>query len=509
MTEQGTLKNYKPDYSVARLAVVGIAGFFAGCIILFLQDFFTPLATDSVFHEIHYNPRVIADSTIRKKAVEVSGHLEELKKKIVLVADTTVADKEKNSAEQLVLKTQIKEDSVKLIQLNRYVQYYEGLSAADSMSFAKINNLLHFNITPEMLTDWEKQYDAEGNAVVFTVNCEFKDPEMKITDTIRHQTDFVIKPLPPSDISFLTKYPSVGIWVLLILVFTSLCFMIIPSALSLKKKAEKVFEDQHYAAPGIYTFRKILLIQLGLFSLTMLVWKLTFFDDAVVKNIFFMQYMTTKLGWIIAIGVVAGSFCMAGFVHTASMLSFFTAPLVTLRKEIDTLSNQSKQAKTTAQQQGLPATSDVIDKQLDQKQQEEARRKEMFAALAAVFQTYFMMSALILSFTVLCTGALFNAIGSLDFVKLLTDDWGYNPVRNDFIYFYGALFTIVLLLVYIPAKIKFSEVDVWSEETQAAGENRKWPDVLKNSLGSIKSILVATSPLLVSLVQAFFDAIFK
>jgi hypothetical protein len=95
-------------------------------------------------------------------------------------------------------------------------------------------------------------------------------------------------------------------------------------------------------------------------------------------------------------------------------------------------------------------------------------------------------------------------VNSLDFLKLLINNWGYQPVGNDFIYLYGGLYTIILLLVYVPAKMRFSEVDMPDNDQPTT----TLIDKFKNPIGKISGLLVATSPLLVSIIQSLFDILF-
>jgi hypothetical protein len=145
---------------------------------------------------------------------------------------------------------------------------------------------------------------------------------------------------------------------------------------------------------------------------------------------------------------------------------------------------------------------------LDSKVAEQDEQQTVFSKLTKIFQTYFLLAATILSLMVLCTGALYSTVNSLDFIKLLADDWGYSPARTDFIYLYGGLYSIVLLLVYIPAKMRFSEVDI-SDKPPVPAENAKWYDFLKDPFGALRGTLVATSPLLVSLIQSLLDVLFR
>src|SRR5690606_9236140 len=94
---------------------------------------------------------------------------------------------------------------------------------------------------------------------------------------------------------------------------------------------------------------------------------------------------------------------------------------------------------------------------MEEIQTEQNRDKAIHDGLGKTFHAYFILSAILLSLLVVSTGALYSAVNSLDFIKLLTDDWGYSPVRSEFVYLYGALYTIILLLIYVPARIRLEE----------------------------------------------------
>ena len=240
-----------------------------------------------------------------------------------------------------------------------------------------------------------------------------------------------------------------------------------------------------------------------------LIWNRSFYDEDIVKDLFFMKSLNISMNWVIGLGSVSGTFCLAGFIYTASMLSYFAKPLVKIRKEVDAqrlVVQKSQPVNISSSVNAQVSTPEQL--LLDAKEVEQKDQEVIFNKLAKTFQTYFLLAAIILSLMVLCTGALFSIINSLDFIKLLADDWGYSPARGDFIYLYGGLYTIILLLVYIPAKMRFSEVDIWAKQA-APAENAKWYDFLKNPFGQMKGVLVATSPLLVSLIQSLFDILFK
>jgi hypothetical protein len=506
-TDSQLKHSWQPDYSVAYLALFGIAGFIFGCVFLFYDDIFSS-KTDSVFHEVVYNPRAYIEAAAGKAedsfTVAIKRRTDTVKMFRCLASNTkekcdTAAIRNYDTAALKKIDTALmlssnKIDEGKIKILGKYKKYYQDVASSDSIGFKELNKVLHFNITPAIVNKWESDFPKDknwrtGTCNVGIINYYFKDPE-KLEDKIGGTTTMYAEK-SVSDIEFVGKYPASGMWILLILVFCSFCFIAIATCIHLKNKVGLVFSEQNYAKPNPRQYTLICLLTASCLTLMLFVWWHSFYDDDVVKNLFFMEHLITSMTWVIGLGCLAGSFCMAGFIYTASMLSFFAKKIKESKREIEQLT---------------AANSSATEQKATQDQQQ-----LMFNKLAKIFQSYFVISAIILSLTVLCCGSLFSTINSLDFIKLLTDDWGYSPARNDFVYFYGALFTILLLLAYIPAKIKFSEADVWSSSTTIppGTGNGKWYDILKNPFSQMKDVLVATSPLLVSLVQWLFDVLFK
>ena len=519
-TQAGKSKEITPDYSVAKLAAVGIVGFLFGCILFFYSDFSTPFTTDSIFHEIVYNPRLHGGIAV-KNATDSFENLIACKNEIIktneniIKANNALAKTDTNVAstinrlneENKKLANEREIDTNKIKLLSNYRKYYEDVSETDSLGFKELNKVLHFSITANDLDVWDTMFNLKEYSFEKDVNFYFKNSDLKMPERIGGIAEFKTVPAK-SDVAFIGKYPSAGIWILLIMVFCSLSFLSIVIAVNQKSKIAKIFVDGGYNAVEEKRYWWICLYTLLVIGFLMIVWHYSFFDDSVVKNIYFMKNMIVSLNCVIALGVLAGAFCIAGFIYSASMLSFFAKPLIATRKAVKQKEIKIDQTKSMALNNDKAEPVAAADqKALADEQSKQNMQEHTFNKLATIFQNYFMLSAIILSMVVLCTGALFATINSLDFVKLLADDWGYSPARSDFIYFYGALFTIILLMVYVPAKIRFSEVDVW--RTNTVQGNGKLIDIIKNPFGPIKDLLVATSPLLVSLVQSLYELLFK
>jgi hypothetical protein len=128
---------------------------------------------------------------------------------------------------------------------------------------------------------------------------------------------------------------------------------------------------------------------------------------------------------------------------------------------------------------------------------------------------FFVCIAIILSFVVFCTGALYSAVNSMDFIKKISADLDYMPVRQDFVYVYGGLHTLLILMFYIPVKLKFASyqsIFVNAANEAAEGDSKTGAAKIKKAITTPlnKSIefLVAGSPILISFLQAVLDYFF-
>jgi|GEM_PF-1212384 len=498
MDEDKKKPDFKTDYKIARLSGLGILGFIIGSIIIFYPDLFSK--ERSIFHEIEYKPRELAAITIEHPRDSVKKIID-AKKDSIRVYDSLISLNAKDDASIARKKTLLNENSkdspvVKL--LNAHIAYYKDASDTDSTAFSKLNNDFHFKIDNDTINKWNENFEKKGYQWKDSVAYYFKDSSVPLS--VKGKTIFTIKKYK-SDISFVTKYPSAGVWLLLILVFCSFSVIAISTCIYLKNKIITLFNDNSITGLSGLDYYLVCFFTLLSFLALLGILNLSFNDEEVIKDIYFVRTINSSLFWVRIIGYLAGSFCLAGFIHTAAMLGYFAKPL----KQLAQIIKQQRAILRDTGNTGSAAVQAQVTLQDTLDQQNE--KKIIYDQLLNIFQTYFILSAVILSLMVLCTGGLYNAINSLDFMKLVADDWGYSPVRPDFIYLYGGLHTIILLLVYIPAKLRFTEINI--EGSAVVPAEGKWYDFLKNPFTHLKDVLIVASPLLASLVQSLLDLLFK
>jgi hypothetical protein len=467
-----------PDYRIAKLSAVGFIGLLVGFLILSWHDITRPDKglPLSNFHEISYQPRLIVARAFGKLVAS-------LDKSIQTNWDSVNVKPAKPATDPKLAewKNKINEDSALRKTLTGYQRYYEDASPADSLSFTELNKLLHFNFTIESLRKWDDSFSVtNGDQWRDTARFWIKLPgitKVTYTDT----AGFTIA-RPRSDMEFGSRYPAVGLWILFLLVFCSFCFIAISVSLYFKNRVLDIFYRlDGIEGPSRTTFYLVWALTFAAFICMVFIWGRSFNDEVMIKPIFFMRGFKTAMQGVMLIGYLAGACCLAGFLHTASMLGYFARRV----KEKTAHPASEKETATAAQNQ-------VIYNQLKK-----------------YFDNYLLLAASILSLLVLCTGSLFSTVNSLDFVKLLSDDWGYSPARPDYIYLYGALHSVVLLLAYIPASFSFSEIELGQPLASTPGEKRNWLDLLKTPMSRFGDVLIASSPLLTGILQSLFETMFK
>lgn len=491
--------NFKPDYRIAKLSLFGLFGLIIGCLILFYPDLYSFKSADSVFHEVKYSPKELIGPSLIAKVDSLNK--ENLVRNINKKEKALLLKRTKDTVQKVALGKQIESldatiaiDAVNIKILKGYIGY-ETNSVADSVSFDKLNKALHFKIDTGCLKKWETDYQCATDT--FYADYVFKDPEMSFP--IEGRVALIAKP-SSSDVAFFARYPTTGIWVLLILIFSSFLCIAIATSFYINSKTIKLFKDNKI---GGVTRRDYIIYAVITFCALFLIWflgKISFNDEEVIMGLFFMRTFKISMLYLQVLGFIGGALCLAGFIYTAAMLGYFSKQLKKREKTI----YQQKTGGAPSEQNAPGATE---PKPLSSNEADQDRDKGIYDQLNGFFQRYFMLAAVILSLLVLCTGGLYGIVNDMPFVKLLINDWGYSPARTDFIYLYGGFYTVILLLVYVPAKMRFAEISfAGANEPKKEEGDKKLNGLFKNLSGQMKELLIAGSPFLVSLIQALFES---
>jgi hypothetical protein len=426
---------FKPNYQITIISGCGLAGIMFALILMSVEK---KPATGSVFHEVGYLPKDVVNRAIQHLTDSLS-------------------------------KTG---DTASLIALNNDRLYYEDSILTDTNALRIVNTWVHFALGPNQVTQWDSAYRAQGEGWRDSVHYYARFP-------VNHR-EFVYKGVAPfkivtykSNIQFMTKYPGVATWVFLMVILCGFCFIAIPACIYIMEQVMAIFRQEE--RPNQKGYWLTTPIVAGCLILFLAVLFFTFSDEPPVKDLFFMRTLGNFLWVVNVLGCISGAFCLAGFIHSASMLGYFA----------DKVKTETTRVREYA---------------------------DAFRKLLGFFHRYFILSAILLSLVVLCTGALFSAVNSLAFVKLLRVNWGYSPASGDAVYLFGGIFTAILLLVYLPAKMQFGDVELRlpGEDGRPEDDNDgKWYGFLEQPFGWLRGGLIAASPFLSGLVQGLLQLVMK
>ena len=467
---------FTPDYRIVIVSSLGIFGLLLTLLFLGHERKNAPngTLTGSVFHEIGYWPRDAvaraASCVTDSLATLVENNRAQLQIYLASSKSTSNADSQahiKAVADTLIAR--IKRDSASVELMKNIKKNYEDSSLNDTAGLATINRALHFRLTPDDLVKWDESYDTLGRNWFVHVPYHAKFTVNSQTYYYHDNLDLIIRSYT-SNMQFIERYPGAGIWVFLQLLFGSFCFIAGSAALYLRKQVATLYKPTE--KPDRYGYW---LTALGVaITLTVLYYLLaiTFIDEMPVKRLFFMRTLDSVLLYVNVIGGIAGAFCLAGFIYSASVLGYFVKANVQTN---DTLPHCD------------------------------------FAQLLGFFHRFFILSAILLSLAVLCTGALYNAANSMDFVKLLNAKWGYSPAGGDAVYLYGGLYTAILLLIYLPAKMQFDVVrsQLPPDARLRDEDDNKLYSFLQQPFSLLKGGLIAATPFLTGILQSLMNMIFN
>jgi len=489
MSKTSSDDKFKPDYRIAWLSALGFIGLLLGFFFLSYDNLsFSDKATSPVFHEIAYQPRDLVCHAI-------DGLSDSLWKKISTF-QTLVKGYKQGQDSFTILNNLIKADTQAIVTLQQDKQSYEAASDRDTASRVHLNSLIHLNVTPVDIDRWEDEFEKKsGYAWKADVKYWVRLTNVTPTLTWSGQTTLQIDKTF-NNMQFFAKYPQSATWVFLIAVFCSFCLVAISTSIQTANDIFAFVGEQkqgRFKQWPFYVIWGIILIALAGLQLLL---RHSFNDELPQKSLLLMAHLRSSLDMVNVLGYITGACCLAGFVYTASMLGFF---------------EQSKQdnSKALAQQNMAAAVRVTLTS-------EKQTLEQSYDRLLGFFNKYFTLSAIILSLSVLCMGALLGTMNSIDFFQAVVSNWGYTPARGDIVYLYGGVFTVILLLIYLPARIRFNEIklqlppDPGKEGApDQKGQGTNWFDFFKDPFSLLKGTLLAASPLLASIVQSLFDLLFK
>lgn len=514
----------------------GVVGFCFACFILFG----TCGKTKSTFHEIGYNPVYIARQMLQDKKEDLCINLKKLDDTI-----NSFKPKDDEKWKQRITK-KYSADSLLLHHIeSRYFTIH-----ADTNTWKKAHTSLRTFVTLDSLLFLDSIYTSSPNLQYIPVKFAFDDTNFKSEESYKN-IHLPVKNIPV-DIDFFSKYPGFGIWAFLIIVFISCVFMTIPYCIDALNQLSKLAKNAGCYKKGIYWISlgcSIVLIAAFIGGIMY-----TLYDSDAIKDIYFMRNLRFKIRTISIVGYIGAACCFAGMLSASFYARHFidrippeTDEQKKLKEEISLLEASkdpdkeielnekrellrlSKRVTPAERQLHMKADIESIEKSLGEadpvqkaaleielsKKKEQSKLFDLrlaavvsdYAQLNNIFRRFFYAISLLLALLVFSTGALYTAVDSIDFMQMIKQSLGFASARPDFVYLYGALHTLLILLFYLPAKFQLAGYKS-SANSNTTEDKKSWIKSLAGPMKKLPDLLIATAPLLASLVQWALSLVF-
>lgn len=332
---------------------------------------------------------------------------------------------------------------------------------------------------------------------------------------------------PATGLAFFIKYPNFGTFAALMIFQFVVFFIIIPLSFGTINDLRAAYKTTPQPVWTAFLLASgVVIAHAGMILLFIV-------KPDYISDKFFMKGFTTIVGLYYALAYLSAIPCYAGYLFTARLIGDkikeFEQPAVAQRDNL-----VKREALRKAAPLVVPPTNPTVNPLTSPTANPEAateaatftasiaaNAKEITASAATIsaladdykklrshFTIFFYTSAFLLSMIVLATGSLFSAIGSLDLMRFLNLPPSYTFVRNDFVYLLGGLYSILLLIFYVPVKISLINLESQLPDTTIPGTNEKtWLPVFSSGLRTTASVLAASSPFLISIIQYILQSI--
>ncbi len=264
------------------------------------------------------------------------------------------------------------------------------------------------------------------------------------------------------NIDFFTKYPGFLLWALLIILqfglfpVLSLCAWVL--VFDFKKRFPQIYHHKWV------TLRYTILSGAILSIFTVIVFN-AFFNPNLIQNGLFHRTMSEIMISVSVLTCVAGNACFTGFMLISGS-----------RFRVQTVDS-------------------VTDHDIN-----------LLNEMNGLFSKLLGIASIVLCIIVLTTGALYNSLNKMDFIKKITSDLGYSPLGYHYAILFATLCSIILLLFFIPAKMRLITIE---DRLRKIDPTETRISQSADVLGVTKSILVVGLPLITGFIQTILSAMAK
>lgn len=418
---------------------------------------------NKIYHDFSLiNKKDLIDSTITERTNKIKHIYDSL---------SSYSHIESKNADSLAKKDNFKRARIALInsqkELHRFRNYNLDTSLEKYAEYISLNRDVFNHLLNSFSND---DYDSVDKSIPVEIIDTFSI--IKDTPTVKKQILKLGRSEGIGLVSFVDKYPGFGFWYFLSVAQMTMWFLIIALLFGSISITQKIIPDYSYnfknaIIPFILPGITILLFVIFLYIFLL--------DRHVIYDAYFMEGFTNKMRLYSTIGYVVAIFCLSTFLFLSNKLELL----------------------------------DAIPKSSDLKAKSEINLTEDFEKLKSAFNFSFLCSAIILSFFVLWLGVLFNSVNEIEAMRYYTLLSGKSFLTYDFVYLIGLLHTLLLIIFYIPVRLRFNALETKegkdASNNQVAGSKKYFTAFWE----SLSAVLVTTSPLITSILQNFITSIFQ
>jgi hypothetical protein len=467
--------NNRYSGSIWGIVLCGVLGLVIGVYILLGW----PFNNKNRFHEIDMNFHS-ADIVGLARLGEI---LEKKKADILSMTEKDAAEK-KQKAKKLDSIT----DVIRNLNQAKFELTYGN---ADTVQF----DVMKYSMRRDTFASMVSNYKAsEGiNLMLGYHDPTFSDTQFVVTNHVS-QKDYA------SATTFFRKYPEFAFWAFLWLLQIVMWFLILPICIYLFGKIKELNTES-----GTQNRRgKSFLIA----GISMIIFSLVLYegiiDEFLITDKYFMRGFLNNVKIYSVIGYAISFLCLAGYLYIADFLhqlqNKFKRASDAYTKLVDEKKRNGNQKPEEIEQ-----SEDV-----KQKADEKSTVKEQFARAKKYFNLFFGMTAAVLSVLVLCASSLYSSTNSLEVFRFYEHLSSHKYFSGDFVYLYGGIHTIILLIFVLPARFKIYDLNTSIPDLQDTDDAGKTASgVLKNVGKVIGEVLVVSSPLLASFVTNVINSLFN
>ncbi|HTR28601.1 MAG TPA: hypothetical protein VMH27_04995 [Puia sp.] len=352
------------------------------------------------------------------------------------------------------------------------------------------------------------RYDRDTTAPEYSIHAEGPI-------TLRSKT------YPATGLTFFARYPGFGTFALLMIFQFVLFFIVIPLAFMTIIQMRK----DHAAKPA--TVWKVFIIAFVVVMAFALMIYLYIVTPSYIGDTFFMKGFASNVWTYYILAYGSGIVCYAGYLFAGRLIADLMHSIknvaITQRNNIlqrNAVTSVARSLAGTTPEAATALTASIASttNAIADTGKTIAAYADTYRRLRSQFTLFFYTSAFLLTMIVLETGSLFSAISSLDLMKFLEAPPSYSLLRNDFVYLLGGLYSILLLIFYVPVKITMINLESQLPDTKVAGAggsgagtgtgDQNWLPVFSSGLRTTAAVLAASSPFLISIIQFVLQSVF-